>query len=303
MEVSELWIPLTIGAAFLQNLRSMLQKSLKGQLGTVGASFVRFVYALPVAALYLAVVARVTGQELPEPGSAFLLYACVGGLAQIAGTTLLVALFDQKSFAVATTLSKTETVQAALFALVFLREAVSLLAMLGIAVSLAGVVAISMARRAGGGADTGGGWRLRATMVGLGSGAAFGLAAVCYRGASLSLGGDGFAVQSGMTLVCVLLFQTGIMGAWMLVRTPDELRACFRTWRVSGWVGLSGALASAGWFGAMTLQNAALVRSVGQIELVFTLAASAIFFGERILRIELVGIGLVTVGIGILLRA
>ena len=40
----ELWIPITIAAAFLQNVRSTLQKYLKGRIGTTGATFVRFGY-------------------------------------------------------------------------------------------------------------------------------------------------------------------------------------------------------------------------------------------------------------------
>ncbi len=38
----ELWIPLTIAAAFCQNLRSALQKHLKTHLSAVGAAYVRF---------------------------------------------------------------------------------------------------------------------------------------------------------------------------------------------------------------------------------------------------------------------
>ena len=45
----ELWIPITIFAAFMQNLRSSLQKYLKGQLSTSGATFSRFAYAAPLA--------------------------------------------------------------------------------------------------------------------------------------------------------------------------------------------------------------------------------------------------------------
>ena len=37
----ELWIPITIAAAFLQNLRSAGQKHLKSVMGTSGATFVR----------------------------------------------------------------------------------------------------------------------------------------------------------------------------------------------------------------------------------------------------------------------
>jgi hypothetical protein len=41
------WIPITMAAAFFQNLRSALQKHLKGQLSTTGATFSRFAYAAP----------------------------------------------------------------------------------------------------------------------------------------------------------------------------------------------------------------------------------------------------------------
>jgi len=50
----------------------------------------------------------------------------------------------------------------------------------------------------------------------------------------------------------------------------------------------------------MTIQNAAYVRALGQIELIFTFAASYLFFQEKSSRNELVGIGLVTAGILIL---
>ena len=49
----ELWIPLTIAAAFFQNLRSALQKHLKSRLSTAGATYVRFFYAWPFAVIYV----------------------------------------------------------------------------------------------------------------------------------------------------------------------------------------------------------------------------------------------------------
>jgi drug/metabolite transporter (DMT)-like permease len=59
-------------------------------------------------------------------------------------------------------------------------------------------------------------------------------------------------------------------------------------------------LASVGWFTAMTIQNAAYVRALGQIELVFTFVASTLFFRERTTAIELLGILLVISGILVL---
>ena len=43
-----LWIPLTIGAAFAQTLRNAAQRSLVSTVGTLGATLVRFLFALPL---------------------------------------------------------------------------------------------------------------------------------------------------------------------------------------------------------------------------------------------------------------
>lgn len=299
--MTALWIPLTIAAAFLQNVRSALQKHLKDRLGTTGATFVRFGYGFPFAALYLFSLSAVLDKPIPDFNPRFIVIVMIGGLAQIVATGLLVSLFDRRNFAVGTTYSKTETVQAAIFAIIFLGETISPTAAIGILVSLVGVIAISAARSPAGLKAIFTSWTERPALIGLASGAAFGIAAVSYRAASLSLGGDGFLLQAGFTLACVTVFQTAVMVVWMLWRCPHELRAAIAAWRIAIWVGLSGAAASVGWFTAMTIQQAALVRALGQIELVFTITSSVLFFRERILRLELIGIVLVVAGIVILL--
>ena len=122
-----------------------------------------------------------------------------------------------------------------------------------------------------------------------------------YRGASLSLGGEGFLMQAAFTLACVTLFQTIVMAIYMRLREPGQITRVIQAWKVAAWVGLSGMMGSAGWFTAMTIQNAAYVRALGQIELVFTFASSYFLFHERIRPMELLGIVLVIGGILILL--
>ena len=56
-----LWIPITIAAAFLQNLRSVVQKHLKGVMGTTGATFVRFGFGFPFALAFVGVLHFVVG--------------------------------------------------------------------------------------------------------------------------------------------------------------------------------------------------------------------------------------------------
>lgn len=299
----ELWIPITIFAAFCQNLRSALQKHLKGRLGTTGATFVRFGYGFPFALLYLAFLHAGLGHGLPAPNLTFLAAGALGGLAQIVATFLLVHLFSYRNFAVGTAYSKTEPVQAAIFGLVLLGETVTAGAVAAILIGVAGVVMISIARQP---------LTLRAViasligrpaLIGLASAASFGVSAVLYRQASTALDGPNFIMQAAFTLAFVTLFQTVAMVLWMAWREPDQLRASLVHWRVAIWVGLVGVAGSAGWFTAMTLQQVAYVRALGQIELVFTFLASWFAFKERINRSELVGCILIVSGILLLLAA
>ncbi|MCF8469110.1 MAG: hypothetical protein K9G33_17075, partial [Sneathiella sp.] len=108
----EAWIPITIFAAFFQNIRTSLQKYLKGRLSTGGATYVRFLYGAPFALLYILTLNHFSDLPIPEPNIEFPIFACAGGLAQTLATALLVPLFSLKNFAVGTTYSKTETVQA-----------------------------------------------------------------------------------------------------------------------------------------------------------------------------------------------
>ncbi|MBT3334553.1 MAG: EamA family transporter, partial [Rhodospirillaceae bacterium] len=192
----ELWIPITIGAAFFQNLRSMLQKYLKDRLSTGGATYARFIYAAPFAVAYVLVLGQMPQFEMPSLNVDFALYAAVGGTAQMLATALLVYLFSFRNFAVGTTFSKTETVQTAIFGAVILADPLSTSAIIAILISLAGVVALSSAQS---GISLGRiffAWTERTALIGLASGACFGVSAVSYRAASLSLGGDGVLIQA-----------------------------------------------------------------------------------------------------------
>lgn len=287
----ELWVGITVVAAFLQNARSALQRQLTGRLSSEGAAYVRFLFALPFVAIYLIVLRALAGAPLPEPTLAFAAYVVVGGGAQILGTVFLIRSFGARSFAVGTAYSKTETVQAALFGVVILGEGVGVAAGLGIVVSLAGVVALS---RPAGGREQ---WLGPGLWWGILSGSAFAIAAVSYRGAALSLAPVGSAVQAGVTLGWVLLFQSLSMGVYLWWRDRPGLVAALEAWRPALLVGLSGMAASAGWFTAMAMQKAAYVRAVGQVELVFTFLVSLLVFRERVRPIDVAGVALIVGGI------
>lgn len=297
----ELWIPVTLAAAFLQNLRSALQKHLKGRLSTAGATFARFGYGLPVAVAYVLVLHFAVGFSFPDPNVPFFLWTMLGGAAQIGATALLVYLFGFRNFAVGTAYSKTETVQAAIFGVVFLGDSLSWPAVLAIMISLVGVMAISLAKSGGGFSSLAKAVTERTTVIGLASGALFGISAVAYRGGSLSLEGPHFLMQAGYTLAWATAMQTLAMLIYIRIREPGQLTKIAQAWKVASVVGAAGALGSVGWFTAMTIQNVAYVRALGQIELVFTFIASVMFFHEKSTRMEVVGIILIVGGILLLL--
>ena len=302
----ELWIPVTILAAFCQNLRSAVQKHLKGALSDTGATFSRFGYGFPFLVAYVLALHHGAGMAWPEPGAAFFIYGLLGGVTQIGATFCLVWLFSFRDFAVGTTYSKTETVQAALFGLVILGDGVGLAGAAAIFISLVGVMLLSTAKSGLDWRRLRLGWTERTALIGIFSGTLFGVSAVAFRAASLSLGdpgaadGPGFLMQAGFTLAFVILAQTAGMALWMAWREPGQLGAVLRSWRWAGLAGCAGALSSIGWFTAMTLQNVAYVRALGQIELVFTFAAGILIFRERSSRLEVAGILLVVAGILIL---
>ncbi|WP_312946841.1 DMT family transporter [Agrobacterium sp.] len=293
----ELWIPITIAAAFMQNLRSALQKHLQGSLGTRGASFVRFGYGFPIAIAYVLFLYFAAAQTFPSFHAAFFAWAVIGGLAQIFATMLLVHLFSLRNFAVGTAYSKTEPVQAALFGFILLGEKLTTGTIAAIFVGVIGVMTISMARRPLSWRNTLTALTSRTALIGIASGGVFGISAVAYRSASLSLEGAGPIMSAAVTLACVTTFQTAFMLIWMAWKDKREIVQVLVTWRSSALVGIAGVVGSACWFTAMTLQQVAYVRALGQIELVFTFIASWFLFRERINAMELAGCLLIVSGI------
>jgi drug/metabolite transporter (DMT)-like permease len=88
-----------------------------------------------------------------------------------------------------------------------------------------------------------------------------------------------------------------VMLAWMVWKDRDEIGRIARAWKPALIVGLSGALASFGWFMAMTLQQAAIVKSLAQVEMLFTMGSSVLIFRETINRLEIAGCLLIVAGI------
>ncbi len=293
-----LWIVFTLAAALMQTLRFVLQKRLSATgLSTAGATFARFLFAAPLAALIAAATLFATGAPLPYAPPSFWVYVLTGGVAQIVATDLTVRLFALRNFAVGVAFTKTETAQVALLSLLVLGERIAPAGWVAIGIGLAGVLVLSRGTQAGA-ARSG-----RPALYGLAAGALFGLASVGYRGATLALLPAPFFLRAGLALAAATILQTLVMAVWLRLREPGEMRRVLAGWRRTALVGVTGMLGSLGWFAAFSLQNAAYVRALGQVEMIFTLIASVAVFRERLRVREAAGIALIVVSLIVLVLA
>ena len=291
-----LWVFVTLLAAAAQTTRFVLQKRL-GQAGLspTGATFARFLYAAPLAFIVALVTRAVLEVPLPAMNATFWAFVAAGGLAQIVATELTVRLFALRNFAVGVAFTKTEIVLVALFSGLVLGEVPSALGMVAIGVGFLGVIAMA---RTPAGAVFG-----RAAWIGLAAGALFGVAATGYRGAALALEPAPFFLRATVALAAATALQTVAMALWLVGRDRAAFVRVLRGWRATAPVGIMGMLGSLGWFTAFSLQSAAYVRALGQVELLFTLAASVLIFRERLRARELAGIALIGVSVVMLVQA
>ncbi len=185
-----LWIPFTLMGAAGQVVRNAMQRGLTAELGTLGATHVRFLFGFPFALLFLFVLIGATGDRLSWPEAGFWPWLVTGGMAQILATALMLMAMNERSFVVTTAYLKTEAIQTAIFGFLFLADRLTALKVAAILIATAGVVVTAL--RPDGIKGFGG---LRPTLLGLLAAAFFALSAVGYRGAILNVGGVSFVTR------------------------------------------------------------------------------------------------------------
>lgn len=293
-----LWIPITVAAAGAQTLRNAAQRHLTPVLGTLGATLVRFLYGLPFALLWLAIVSAAGGYEAPPAGLAFVLWVAASSVAQIAATALLLKVMAERNFALGVAYAKTEVIQIAVFGLAFLGDPLSAATAAAVMLGTVGVMLLAPIDRERPLRALLRGWTTRPALLGIASGAGFAFASVGYRGAALTLETP-FLMAAACTLAAALALQTVILGGWLLLRDAAVVGRVLREWRRSVFAGFMGAAASVGWFTAFVLQPAAHVRTLALVEIFFSYMVSRHFFREAMTRAEAVGLALLAAALAI----
>ena len=302
----ESWIFWALLAALMQSVRTAGQKYLTDHISALGATLVRYLFGLPFAVAYLLLLMHRSDGSLPDLNDTFILSVLLAGILQIIATILLIRLFTFRNFAVGGTYVRSEIMLTAIIGAVFFAEAVSLLGWLAIAVIFAGLIVISSGRVSSGRTSLGGKGKLeglwnRSAAYGLGAGAMFALTSLLIRQASLSLGIQDAMLSAAITLAFMISMQTVITFFWVLKQNAAEIVTIMHQWRPSLFVGITSVVGSAGWFTAFTLERAAYVKTLGQVEFLITLTIAVLYFKEIPSKPELTGMLLIVVGVIVLL--
>lgn len=270
-----MWIVITLAAACFQIARTSEQHRLREVLGVAEAGYVRFVYAFPVS-LALSLSWFGSQGSAPRPDTTFWLWVVLAGTSQIAATMALLHSFRLRDFAVGTIYAKTEVLFVSAASVLLLGESIGWLGWVGAVICLAGVA--SLASRGAirsilsAGLDP-------AAWYGMAAALGFALAAVGIRGASSGLEGS-TVDRAALTLTAMLGIQTLIQGVAIARSPTSSLRRVAEAWRPASRVAVLSLLGSASWALALSLENAAKVRTLGQVEILLAFAIGIAVHGE-----------------------
>lgn len=285
MLIDSPWIAFTVMAALMQSVRTAGQKRLTSSVTAMSSTLIRYVFGLPFVIIYLLYVCGDQSTALVTEAlinKRFVLFASAAGVAQIIATFLLIRAFSYRNFTVGTSFAKTEAVQTAVIGMLLFGSTLAPIGWLAVAIGFIGVFIVSMPTASQR-------WEPGAVAFGTLSGTAFSLTSLCLREASLSLQLS-VVPSAAITLVYMVTLQSCLCLTYTWAREPAQFEAIAKRIPLSFFVGATSALGSVGWFTAMTYQNPALVKSLGQIEFLFTLALTTLFFKEKVTVRELMGV-------------
>ena len=300
---SWLWIAFTFLAAGSQTARNAMQRDLVQTVGTQGATYVRFLFGLPFAIVFALALRAITGEPFPNVDARVMAWVLGGASTQTAATAFMLMAMRDRSFLVSIAYTKTEPILVALCSILFLGERPTATVALAILVATAGVLLMSWPRGDADAAeakDKKRSWR--PALIGLASGACFGMSATSYRGAILAMGSQHFIMTATMTSFLGLLVQTVGIVAWLLARDRALLTRILAAWRPSMLAGMMGALASQFWFLAFAITSATKVRTLALVEVPMAHVVSRRVFKQGMSRADIAGTALIVAGVILLIN-
>lgn len=281
------WILFTLLAAFSQSWRNAFQSQLSKDLNVIGVTLSRFLWASPLAAIYLLCLYWFEPVSLPSFNLYSYLFIIGASVMQILATALMVVLFKQKNFAIGAGLAKSEAPVSAILGVLFFGTSLSLFGWTGVVVGAVAVFMLSCSH----GIRT---ISLKTALIGLACSTSFALTSLWIREASLTLDLP-FPHRAAWVLFLVIFLQTLMLMGYMLLNDRQTLQTMFIKPKLVIMTSLASFIGSLGWFSAMSLQTVPLVKTLGQVEVFFTMLISFFWLKEGIKRKDMLALVLIAI--------
>lgn len=280
-----MWILLTLLAAFMQAWRNAFQSQLSKEVSVAGVTLARFIWAGPIAALYLTALYLWQDVGIPDFSDRFIGFILGASAMQILATGLMVKLFKQQNFAIGAGLAKSEAVVAAILGTLFFGTHLSPLGWSG--VLLGGVAIFLMSAKQGLRSLS-----LNTVLIGLACGTSFALTSLWVREASLCLN-IGFPHSAAWVLLFVIGLQTFLLVSYLLLKDKSTLTALWQRPKLTLLTSTASCLGSIGWFSAMSLQAVPYVKTLGQVEVFFMILIATFWLKEKVKIKDMLGLVLI----------
>ncbi|MCY9862935.1 DMT family transporter [Vibrio coralliirubri] len=281
------WIAFTLLAAFSQSWRNAFQSKLSGTMSVAGVTLARFIWAGPIALIYLYALYQWQPVSAPDFSGEFIFYIVAAAIMQILATGLMVMLFKLENYAIGAGLAKCEAPVSAVLSVLFFGTALTVTGWIGVLIGTLGVLIMSSAS----------GWRSlspKVFLLGMACSTAFALTSLWVREASLSIGLP-FPHSAAWVLFLVISLQTVIICTYLFFRERDTLRLIFKKSKLVVMTSLASVIGSLGWFSAMSLQAVPYVKTLGQVEVIFMVLISYFWLGQSIARKDIVALILLSI--------
>lgn len=282
-----MWILLTLLAAFMQAWRNAFQSQLSKEVSVAGVTLARFIWAGPIAAVYLVGLYLWQNVGIPDFSGRFIGFILGASAMQILATGLMVKLFKLQNFAIGAGLAKSEAVVAAILGTVFFGTHLSPLGWSG--VLLGGVAIFLMSAKQGLRSLS-----LNTALIGLACGTSFALTSLWVREASLCLN-IGFPHSAAWVLLFVISLQTLVLVSYLLLKDKSTLAALWQRPKLTLLTSTASCLGSIGWFSAMSLQAVPYVKTLGQVEVFFMILIASFWLKEKVKVKDMLGLVLIAI--------
>ncbi|MGL1890324.1 MAG: DMT family transporter [Spirochaetaceae bacterium] len=295
-----MWIIFSLIATLSQVTRNLFSKQLVSSYPVMVIALSRFIYALPVVLISYLTLANIKG-SVNIDSSLFFLWALLMGICQILATYFRVSLFRYKSFAVSLTIVQIDTIIVAIIGVLFLKEYLNVYAWIGLLTATTGLILASFSKNRVTLENIKNSLFTKSSLIALLTGLFLALAGVCAKQTFSYISGPNNILESLFSLSFILISEISVLLPISLYREKSSVLLLFKKPIKPMIIGICSGIGSFCWLTAYSLTNIAYVRTVGQLEFIIATLITVYYFKEKIFKLEITGMIMVSLGTLILI--